>query len=48
MTTSHLLIHPLQVLLRCLQQLKVEGEVAGRVITRMAEVAKGRHTYYTN
>ena len=31
-------------LLLCLKELAIEGEIAGRVLTRMAEVLEGRHT----
>ena len=33
-----------QALIQCLTQLDIKGELAGRVLTRMAEVLEGRHT----
>ena len=33
-----------QALLHALRQLRLEGEIAGRALTRMAEVLEGRHT----
>ena len=33
-----------QALLQCLAQLDIAGDLAGRVLTRMAEVLEGRHT----
>ena len=33
-----------QALLQCLKQLDIGGDIAVRVVTRMAEVLEGRHT----
>ena len=33
-----------QALLQCVGQLTISGEIAGRMLTRMAEVLEGRHT----
>ena len=33
-----------QALIQCLTQLDIKGELAGRVLTRMAEVLEGRHS----
>jgi len=33
-----------QALLQCLPQLRIEGTIVGRLMTRMAEVLEGRHT----
>ncbi len=33
-----------QALLQCLPQLRIEGSIVGRLMTRMAEVLEGRHT----
>ena len=33
-----------QALLQCLPQLRIEGAIVGRLMTRMAEVLEGRHT----
>jgi hypothetical protein len=34
----------MNALLQCLQELSIEGDIACRVLTRMAEVLEGRHT----
>jgi hypothetical protein len=33
-----------QALLQCMPQLRIEGSIVGRLMTRMAEVLEGRHT----